>query len=70
MAPHDKIRRGDSREGVGWGDALGWDFVLRCPIPFLKSDQIVMCLISHTVASCSLNGPLLILTLVELVDSP
>ncbi len=34
-------------EGKGWGDVLGGDFVLSVPNPFLKSDQIVVCLISH-----------------------
>ncbi len=43
----DKIRQGGSREGVGLGDVLGRKFFLRRPDPFLKSDQIVMCLISH-----------------------
>ncbi len=29
-------------EGVGWGDVLGGDFVLRGPDPFLKIDEVVM----------------------------
>ncbi len=33
--------------GVRWGDMGGGNFVLRGPKPFLKSDQIVMWLISH-----------------------
>ncbi len=38
---------GGSVGGVGWGDVLGGDFVLRGLNPFLKSNQIVMWLISH-----------------------
>ncbi len=43
--------------GVGWGDVLGGDFVLRGSNPLLKSDQTAMRPIYHMVESRSANEP-------------